>query len=81
MCQALQRHSPLPRSPHHLRSQARATGGSALKIEQGTARSLVGWFSGRLEMTQVQLSPLSLIRSSPGKDGEEVGVQEERRRY
>jgi hypothetical protein len=58
--------SPLPRSPHHLRSQARATGGSALKIEHGTARSLVGWFSGRREMTQVQLSPLSLMRSSPG---------------
>jgi hypothetical protein len=68
VCQALQRNSPLPRSPHHLRSQARATGCSALKIEQGTARSLVGWFSGRREMTQVQLSPLSLMRSSPGAE-------------
>jgi hypothetical protein len=33
-----------------LRSQARATGGSALKMEQGMARSLVGEASGRRAM-------------------------------
>lgn len=43
-------HSPLPMSPHHFLSHTRATGGSASKIEQGMARSLVGWFSGLLAM-------------------------------
>jgi len=38
--------SPLPTSPHHLRSHARATAGSALKMDTGMARSLVGAFSG-----------------------------------
>jgi hypothetical protein len=38
--------SPLPTSPHHLRTQARATAGSALKMETGMARSLVGALSG-----------------------------------
>jgi hypothetical protein len=40
------RGSPLPTSPHHLRSHARATAGSALKMDTGMARSLVGAFSG-----------------------------------
>lgn len=39
-------HLPLPTSPHHLRTQARATAGSALKMETGMALSLVGAFSG-----------------------------------
>ena len=58
-------HLLLLRSPHHLRRYARATAGSEEKMDTGMARSLVGRFSGRLAMTYLQLSPLSLMRSSP----------------
>jgi hypothetical protein len=53
-------------SPHQARSQERATAGSALKMDTGTARSLVGWPSGQRAIMYWQDRPLSLMRSSPG---------------
>lgn len=64
-----QPHPPEPMSPHQARSQERATAGSALNMDTGTARSLVGWPSGQRAMMYWQDRPLSLMRSSPGAGG------------